>query len=202
MTSYKKIKQDTDIPIKFITHNSVLFFHFIFTNLNDSIAQSTLPSLLKLANITPVLKKDSKTSKDHYKPVSILSNILKIYEKFLFKKMFKKYFEPFFLKFQCGFKKAFCQCLRNENWHLIIKKDLSKAFDCLSHDLLIAKFNAYGLSADSLTLVQDFGKPQTKKQNKCSMHLLERNFIRISPEINFRVSFIEHIFMWFVFHHG
>ena len=110
MTSYNKIKnlqidkatQDTDIPIKFITHNSVLFFDFIFTNLNNSIAQSTLPSLRKLANITPVLKKGSKTSKDHYKPVIILSNILKIYEKFLFKKMFK-YFEPFFLKFQCGF---------------------------------------------------------------------------------------------------
>ena len=33
---------------------------------------------------------------------------------------------------------------------------LSKAFDCLSHDPLIAKLNACGFSIDSLRLVQDY----------------------------------------------
>ena len=34
--------------------------------------------------------------------------------------------------------------------------DLSKAFDCLSHELLLAKLEAYGLSKDALLLIQDY----------------------------------------------
>ena len=34
--------------------------------------------------------------------------------------------------------------------------DLSKAYDCLPHDLIIAKFEAYGLSKNSLTLLLDY----------------------------------------------
>ena len=34
--------------------------------------------------------------------------------------------------------------------------NFSKAFDCLSHDLLIAKLDAYGLDIDSLNEVHDY----------------------------------------------
>ena len=40
--------------------------------------------------------------------------------------------------------------------------DLSKAFDCLSHYLLIAKVNAYGFSIAGLRLVQNY--PSNRKQ--------------------------------------
>ena len=34
--------------------------------------------------------------------------------------------------------------------------DLSKAFDCLDHELLIAKLNVYGFSLTALKLVQNY----------------------------------------------
>ena len=34
--------------------------------------------------------------------------------------------------------------------------DLSKAFDCLNYDLLIAKLNAYGFNYHALTFIMDY----------------------------------------------
>ena len=37
-----------------------------------------------------------------------------------------------------------------------ILMDLSKAYDCLPHDLMVAKLEAYGISKESLQLISDY----------------------------------------------
>ena len=163
-----KATQNTDIPIKLIKENSGIFADFIFENLNDSISHSVFPSALKLANITPVYKKDSKSKKDHYRPINALPNISKIYERFLLKQI-SEYFEQFLSKYQCGFRKVFSaqhsllsmlekwkSAVDNKKVFSALLTDLSKAFDCLSHDLLIAKLNAYEFSMAALRPIKNY----------------------------------------------
>ena len=184
-----KATQDTDIPTKLIKENSDIFADFIFENLNDSISHSVFPSALKLANITPVHKKDSKSKKDHYRSISVLPNISKIYERFLFKHILE-YFEQFLSKYQCGFRKGFSvhnivcsQCLRNGNQLSITKKvfgalltDLLKAFDCLSHDLLIANLDTYGFSMVALRIIQNY-LPNRKQRTKINTEYSSWNIV-------------------------
>ena len=70
---------------------------FIHPLINASINNGDFPSFLKLANVIPVFKKDSKNSKDNYRPISILKNISKVYERILFKQI-GTFMDNFFFK--------------------------------------------------------------------------------------------------------
>ena len=91
-----KAPQEDDIPTKIIKENSDIFSNFICQSFNNMIDVYIFPASLKL---TPVYKKGSKNSKENYRPLSILPNISKIYERCLFKPI-SNYFENIFSKFQ------------------------------------------------------------------------------------------------------
>ena len=48
------------------------------------------------------------------------------------------------------------QALDNNKYMAAILMDLSKAFDCLTHDLLLLKLETYGLSENALKLIKSY----------------------------------------------
>ena len=62
--------------------------------------------------------------------------------------------------------------LNNSEFIGTILIDLSKAYDCLLHDLLIAKLGAYGLDRSSLRLLMDY--LSSRKEQKL-VHPTERD---------------------------
>ena len=66
-------------------------------NLNGCINTYLYLSMLKMADITPVHKKESRSAKNNYRQVSILPNISKLYERIMFKQISGNILEVLFL---------------------------------------------------------------------------------------------------------
>ena len=66
---------------------------------------STLPTVMKYANVTPVYKKDVETDKVNYRPISILPILNKVYERLMYNRIFP-YFDAV-SRFQSGHRKGF-----------------------------------------------------------------------------------------------
>ena len=54
-------------------------------------------------------------------------------------------------------------CLDKKGSCGVLLTDLSKAFDCLPHDLIIAKLHAYGVDKPSLSLILDYLKDRKQR---------------------------------------
>ena len=136
--------------------------------INCAIDDGTFPNSLKCADIIPIHKKDDKLDKSNYRPVSLLPIISKVYEKLILDQI-ASFFNSKFSSLLGGFRKKYStqHSLFNllQNWQKYLDKseiigtilmDLSKAYDVLSHELLIAKLEAYGFSLNSLKLLYSY----------------------------------------------
>ena len=164
----KKAAQNDDIKTNLLKKNVDFFVKHARDDINDSIRSSKFPNELTQADIAPAHKKKSKFYKDNYRRISILPNVSKIYERCLYDQI-ATYFEHIFSRYQCGFRKGYSAqhylLAMIEKWKKIVDDggvfgalltDLSKAFDCIPHDLIIAKLKAYSFHIDALKLIHDY----------------------------------------------
>ena len=88
-------------------------------NFSNSVLDATFPSELKNAVVISIFKKKDRNNVEQYRPVIILPNLQKIYERCLYAQMYK-YFNHILSKWQCRFRKDFstqhCLLVMTEMW--------------------------------------------------------------------------------------
>ena len=137
---------------------------------NKTLTDGSFPDELKLADITPIFKKDNPLDKKNYRPISVLPVVSKLFERIIHKQI-NAYIDNFLSPYLCGFRKGYStqQALISliEKWRVTLDNkgfcgailmDLSKAFDCIPHDLLVVKLDAYGFSKDLVVFIYSYLK--------------------------------------------
>ena len=85
----KKASQKSDIPTKIVKLNADIFGNFLCKNFNYCLKKGEFPCVLKHADVILVHKKEIKSDKVNYRPVSILPNLSKMYEKLMYQQLYE-----------------------------------------------------------------------------------------------------------------
>ena len=164
----KKGIPSNSIPIKLIKNHKDILAKPIHSFINSDIENDTFPETLKLPDVCPIFKKGDATSVKNYRPVSVLPAVSKIYERVI-QKQILNHIDTHLSKYLCGYRKGYSaqhalvsliekwrDTLDKQGYAGAILMDLSKAFDTLDHNLLIAKLHAYGMNKKSLAFIRNY----------------------------------------------
>ena len=111
-----------------------------------------------MEQVTPLFKKDDESNKANYRPVTVLPVLNNIYERLLAVQL-GEFYSAILSDFISSHRKL------TEDWRrmcdreelvVIVCMDLSKAFDVIQHDLLLAKLKAYGVGEGSCALLKNY----------------------------------------------
>ena len=103
--------------------------------------------------------------KENYRPITAIS---KLFERLIYNQLYdymRQFFSPLLEGFRQGYRtqhvllnfmQLYKNSIDNKGFAGALFMDLSKAFDSVNHDLLLAKLNAYGINLDALQLIRSY----------------------------------------------
>ena len=152
--------------------------------INAFIEEGKFPEHLKQAHVIPIYKKGDNEDPDNYRPISITSSLAKVFEQILREQM-NEYLErnnllgPLQFGFPAKYSTTDALLYATENIRKDLNDnqstaaaflDLSKAFDSMSHEILLEKLHYLNFDEKAIKMIKSFltGRYQTVKLSTCS----------------------------------
>ena len=171
----KKAVPEGDVSVDVLKCTADIISGAVADTFNENKNNNVYPSFLKVQNVTPLYKGEERTLKKNYRGVSILPVLSKLFGRELNEQMYEfieEFLSDYLFGYRPGYGAQYCLVTMIEMWKKALDErkvagailtDLSKAFDCISHDLLIAKLDAYGFDKSALILIYDYLKNRMQR---------------------------------------
>ena len=172
-----KKSSNNDIPTKILKGTSTIVSGYLSDMFNKDKARNKFPPILKTTTVNPHHKGEERTLEKNYRPVCNLLILSKLYEGEMNEQIsnhMNDYLSPFIFGYTKMSGPQYCLVTMIKMWKKALDErkvagailtDLSKSFDCISHDLLIAKLEAYGFEKSALIFIYDYLKSRPHRTN-------------------------------------
>ncbi|KAG8278220.1 hypothetical protein J6590_108668 [Homalodisca vitripennis] len=159
-----------EVPLKLIKYVGKSLLKPLVHLINSSLITGNFPEVLKVSRVIPIFKKGEKFKMNNYRPVSVLPSLSKIYERVMYSRLVDHLKNnDLFDRQQHGFRKGksitsalleftetIIDSIDKGDKSIGVFMDLSKAFDSISHQVLLDKLKVMGLSNLSLNWFRSY----------------------------------------------